>query len=77
MTRASFTRQPLEKVVSRYDRVARWYRFGEWTILLAPGFRRRAVARIGLIRASGSLKSVAAPAATWRSCATRSEAPAT
>jgi ubiquinone/menaquinone biosynthesis C-methylase UbiE len=48
MTRASFTRQPLEKVVSRYDRVARWYRFGEWTILLAPGFRRRAVAHIGL-----------------------------
>lgn len=48
MTRASFARQPLKKVVSRYDRVARWYRFGEWTILLAPGFRRRAVARIGL-----------------------------
>jgi ubiquinone/menaquinone biosynthesis C-methylase UbiE len=48
MTRESFARQPLEKVVSRYDRAARWYRFGEWTILLAPGFRRRAVARIGL-----------------------------
>jgi phosphatidylethanolamine/phosphatidyl-N-methylethanolamine N-methyltransferase len=48
VTRDSFSRQPLEKVVSRYDRVARWYRFGERTILLAPGFRRRAVARIGL-----------------------------
>lgn len=46
--RRSFARQPLEKVVSRYDRIARWYRFAEWTILLAPGFRRRAVARIGL-----------------------------
>lgn len=35
-------------MVARYDRVAPWYRFGEWTILLAPGFRRRAVARLGL-----------------------------
>jgi phosphatidylethanolamine/phosphatidyl-N-methylethanolamine N-methyltransferase len=48
MTRATFVRQPLGIVVSRYDRVARWYRFGEWTVLLAPGFRRRAVARLGL-----------------------------
>jgi ubiquinone/menaquinone biosynthesis C-methylase UbiE len=48
MTRATFVRQPLSKVVSRYNRVAPWYRFGEWTILLAPGFRRRAVARLGL-----------------------------
>lgn len=48
MTRASFSRQPLDKLVRRYDRIARWYRFGEWTILLAPGFRRRAVASIGL-----------------------------
>jgi ubiquinone/menaquinone biosynthesis C-methylase UbiE len=48
MTRSSFARQPLTKVVSRYDRAARWYRFGEWTILLAPGFRRRAVGRLGL-----------------------------
>jgi hypothetical protein len=35
MTRATFVRQPLGTVVSRYDRVARWYRFGEWTILLS------------------------------------------
>jgi len=48
MTRSTFVRQPLGKVVSRYDRVASWYRFGEWTILLAPGFRRRAVSRLGL-----------------------------
>jgi ubiquinone/menaquinone biosynthesis C-methylase UbiE len=48
MTRSTFVRQPLGVVVSRYDRVARWYRFGEWTILLAPGFRRRAVARLEL-----------------------------
>lgn len=48
MTRTSFQRQPLETVIERYDRVASLYRFGEWTILLAPGFRRRAVAHIGL-----------------------------
>jgi ubiquinone/menaquinone biosynthesis C-methylase UbiE len=48
MSRSSFVRQPLERVVARYDRVAPWYRFGEWTILLAPGFRRRAIARLGL-----------------------------
>lgn len=48
MTRSNFKRQPLSKVVSRYDRIARWYRFGEWTILLAPGFRRQAVARLEL-----------------------------
>src|ERR1700730_4699621 len=48
MSRSTFERQPLERVVARYDRAARWYRFGEWTILLAPGFRGRAVARLGL-----------------------------
>jgi phosphatidylethanolamine/phosphatidyl-N-methylethanolamine N-methyltransferase len=48
MTRVTFVRQPLGIVVSRYDRVARWYRFGEWTILLAPRFRHRAVARLEL-----------------------------
>jgi ubiquinone/menaquinone biosynthesis C-methylase UbiE len=48
MSRSSFVRQPLERVVARYDRVAPWYRFGEWTILLAPGFRRRAITRLGL-----------------------------
>lgn len=48
MSQSHFVRQPLERVVARYDRIAPWYRFGEWTILLAPGFRRRAVARLGL-----------------------------
>jgi ubiquinone/menaquinone biosynthesis C-methylase UbiE len=48
MSRSSFVRQPLEHVVARYDRIAPWYRFGEWTILLAPGFRRHAVAQLGL-----------------------------
>jgi ubiquinone/menaquinone biosynthesis C-methylase UbiE len=50
MSRSSFVRQPLERVVARYDRIAPWYRFGEWTILLAPGFRRRAIARLKLKR---------------------------
>jgi ubiquinone/menaquinone biosynthesis C-methylase UbiE len=48
VTRRTFVRQPLETVVARYDRIAPWYRFGEWTILLAPGFRRRAVERLDL-----------------------------
>lgn len=48
MTRSTFVRPPLEKVVARYNRFAPWYRYLEWTILLAPGFRRRAVERIGL-----------------------------
>lgn len=48
MTRRTFTRQPLDTVVRRYDRYAPWYRYLEWTILLAPGFRRRAIERIGL-----------------------------
>jgi ubiquinone/menaquinone biosynthesis C-methylase UbiE len=48
MTSGTFSRQPLENVVVRYSRFARWYRYLEWTILLAPGFRRRAVRRLGL-----------------------------
>ena len=48
MTRSTFVRQPLDKVVARYNKFAPWYRYLEWTILLAPGFRRRAVDRIGL-----------------------------
>lgn len=49
MSRATFRRQPLETVVARYNRAAPWYRFGEFTILLAPGFRRRAVQRLRLM----------------------------
>jgi phosphatidylethanolamine/phosphatidyl-N-methylethanolamine N-methyltransferase len=48
VTSATFERQPLETVIARYSRFARWYRYLEWTILLAPGFRRRAVRRLGL-----------------------------
>ncbi len=48
MTRRTFARQPLDTVVRRYDRYAPWYRYLEWTILLAPGFRRRAIERIDL-----------------------------
>jgi ubiquinone/menaquinone biosynthesis C-methylase UbiE len=44
----SFVRQPLETVVARYGQYARWYRYLEWTILLAPGFRGRAVERLQL-----------------------------
>jgi demethylmenaquinone methyltransferase/2-methoxy-6-polyprenyl-1,4-benzoquinol methylase len=48
VSRSTFVRQPLDEVVARYDRVAPWYRYAEWAILLAPGFRRRAVERISL-----------------------------
>jgi ubiquinone/menaquinone biosynthesis C-methylase UbiE len=48
VTSATFKRQSLETVIARYSRFARWYRYLEWTILLAPGFRRRAVRRLGL-----------------------------
>ena len=48
VSRADFVRQPLARVVSRYDRVALFYRYGEWTVGLAPGFRRRAVRRLKL-----------------------------
>ena len=48
MARSTFTRQPLTRVTARYDRLARWYRFAGPLILLAPGFRRKAVERLGL-----------------------------
>jgi phosphatidylethanolamine/phosphatidyl-N-methylethanolamine N-methyltransferase len=50
VARSTFVRQPLTRVASRYDRMARWYRFAGPLILLAPGFRRRAVKRLGLKR---------------------------
>jgi ubiquinone/menaquinone biosynthesis C-methylase UbiE len=50
LSRSTFARQPLEEVVARYDRIAPWYRFAEVAILLAPGFRRRAIERIALRR---------------------------
>jgi demethylmenaquinone methyltransferase/2-methoxy-6-polyprenyl-1,4-benzoquinol methylase len=48
LTRSGFARQPLATVIDRYDRLAPWYRFAEPSILLRPGFRRQAVARLGL-----------------------------
>jgi ubiquinone/menaquinone biosynthesis C-methylase UbiE len=48
IARSTFVRQPLARVASRYDRMARWYRFAGPLILLAPGFRRKAVKRLGL-----------------------------
>jgi ubiquinone/menaquinone biosynthesis C-methylase UbiE len=48
MARSTFVRQPLTRVASRYDRLARWYRLAGPLILLAPGFRRKAVQRLGL-----------------------------
>ncbi len=50
MSQSTFVRQPLTRVASRYDRLARWYRFAGPLILLAPGFRRKAVKRLGLKR---------------------------
>jgi ubiquinone/menaquinone biosynthesis C-methylase UbiE len=47
---STFPRQPLTQVAARYDRLARWYRFAGPLILLAPGFRRKAVKRLGLKR---------------------------
>jgi ubiquinone/menaquinone biosynthesis C-methylase UbiE len=50
VSRSTFSRQSLTLVASRYDRMARWYRFAGPLILLAPGFRRKAVKRLGLKR---------------------------
>lgn len=50
MARSTFTRQPLTRVTARYDRLARWYRFAGPLILLAPGFRRKAIKRLGCKR---------------------------
>jgi ubiquinone/menaquinone biosynthesis C-methylase UbiE len=48
MSQTGFARQPLDTIIARYNRVAPWYRYLEWTVLLAPGFRRRAARRLGL-----------------------------
>ena len=56
MARSTFVRQPLTRVASRYDRLARWYRFAGPLILLAPGFRRKTVKRLGLKRGNTVLE---------------------
>jgi phosphatidylethanolamine/phosphatidyl-N-methylethanolamine N-methyltransferase len=48
MTRSTFVRQPLRSVASRYDRMARWYRFAEPAIALPFGLRRKTVKRLAL-----------------------------
>jgi ubiquinone/menaquinone biosynthesis C-methylase UbiE len=56
VSRSTFARQPLTSVATRYDRLARWYRFAGPLILLAPGFRRKAVKRLGLKRGDAVLE---------------------
>jgi ubiquinone/menaquinone biosynthesis C-methylase UbiE len=48
MTRTTFARQPLAQVTRRYDRMARWYRAAEITLLLPHRLRKKAVQRLGL-----------------------------
>jgi ubiquinone/menaquinone biosynthesis C-methylase UbiE len=48
MSRSTFVRQPLPQVSRRYDRMARWYRLAEITILLPHRLRRKAVQRLAL-----------------------------
>lgn len=48
MSRSTFVRQPLPQVTRRYDRMARWYRAAEITILLPHRLRRKAVQRLAL-----------------------------
>ncbi|HYB24736.1 MAG TPA: methyltransferase domain-containing protein [Solirubrobacteraceae bacterium] len=48
MSEASFVRLPLETVVARYDRGARWYRAAEVSILFPHALRRKALARLEL-----------------------------
>jgi ubiquinone/menaquinone biosynthesis C-methylase UbiE len=48
MTRSTFVRQPLPQVTRRYDRMARWYRAAEITLLLPHRLRRRAVQRLAM-----------------------------
>ncbi len=48
MSRSTFVRQPLPQVRRRYDRMARWYRVAEITILLPHRLRKKAVERLAL-----------------------------
>jgi ubiquinone/menaquinone biosynthesis C-methylase UbiE len=43
MSRSTFVRQPLPQVRTRYDRMARWYRAAEITLLLPHRLRKKAV----------------------------------
>jgi ubiquinone/menaquinone biosynthesis C-methylase UbiE len=48
MSRATFVRQPLPQLSKRYDRMARWYRLAEISILLPHRLRKKAVQRLDL-----------------------------
>jgi ubiquinone/menaquinone biosynthesis C-methylase UbiE len=48
VSESSFARQPLPQLTRRYDRVARWYRAAEISILLPHRLRRKAVRRLEL-----------------------------
>jgi ubiquinone/menaquinone biosynthesis C-methylase UbiE len=48
VSRSSFARQPLPQLTRRYDRMARWYRAAEISILLPHRLRKKAVRRLEL-----------------------------
>ena len=48
MGRSTFVRQPLPQLTRRYDRMARWYRVAEITILLPHRLRHKSVRRLAL-----------------------------
>jgi phosphatidylethanolamine/phosphatidyl-N-methylethanolamine N-methyltransferase len=48
VARSTFVRQPLTRLTTRYDHLARWYRFVEAAIVLPPGLRRKAVGQLDL-----------------------------
>jgi ubiquinone/menaquinone biosynthesis C-methylase UbiE len=48
MAQSTFVRQPLPQVQRRYDRMARWYRAAEFSILFPHRFRKKAVQRLAL-----------------------------
>lgn len=48
MSRASFKRTPLPELTRRYDRIAPWYRWLEFSVLFPHRMRKKAVARLEL-----------------------------
>jgi ubiquinone/menaquinone biosynthesis C-methylase UbiE len=48
MAQSTFVRPSLTRITTGYDRLARWYRFGEAAIMLPPGLRRKAIQRLGV-----------------------------
>jgi hypothetical protein len=52
-------RKPLERIVARYDRLARFYRRLEFLFLITPHARRKAVSALELAGSTPSCKGVA------------------